>query len=213
MEKTARGSRRRIVLALFWLAGYLVATQDYMSYRERSEAWLALSVPLIYLAAQTPLWVARIFLRWRLETPRTNHGGSTYRPLSLAEIMIFTATVSLSFAAARLVSSGEEFIPYWPSMAIACAIAAGLGLATTLPILFLILGLRRLSLGTAILAAYAAISLIITVVVSCAFFRAQVDDLLFSLSPTLAGFVVAITVPLVIPRWFGYRLAWGREIA
>jgi hypothetical protein len=218
-----------LTIGLFWLCawavGYLLARQfSTRPYGVSREVWLVLCAPAIYLAAQFPLWVVRVPFRWRIEFSQAATIDRPRATLTLAELMVVTATVAVVLGLARgshYAAEPHSRESFWPALAIGAASAAGISLAGTLPALGLILGSRRLWVGLAILIAYALLAWLITVVaiyfvaiggMSWRPFR-PLSDALYPLTPVYAGFTLGLVVPLILARSVGYRLRWGRPSA
>ena len=116
-------------------------------------ATVALGVPLVSLAAQFPLWLARQFWGWRLardvNTPlRLGEGGrrpgegakdsivsndetGADRKLAIRDLMLATLVVAVSLALARLAPADGQDV--WPVWAFCCVFATVISSLTLLP--------------------------------------------------------------------------------
>src|SRR6185295_16274509 len=107
------------LLYLIWAAGF--ALTGLNQFRQFSML-VGLSVPVVSLAAQTPLWIARQSFGWRLipaaRMASKDEGGSSRAPLTIRRLMIATLVVAASFGVARLATSPDKG-PLWPLWAFA----------------------------------------------------------------------------------------------
>jgi hypothetical protein len=122
-----------------WLVGLVLATGG-RSEASNIGATVAFGVPLISIAAQLPLWLARHLLGWRLvreQLPLAERQGSQpdptpEPPLSIRDLMVATLVVAASLALARLAApaDGKEV---WSIWAIAFAVASVVSSISLLP--------------------------------------------------------------------------------
>ena len=116
-------------LYLVWLVGLAVAIRN--SEAPTFAATVALGVPLVSLAAQLPLWVARQWLGWRLEREHPDPAHPSEPPLAIRDLMLATLVVAVSLALARLApADGKEV---WSVWAIAFAVTNVVSSLSLLP--------------------------------------------------------------------------------
>ncbi|NQT16124.1 MAG: hypothetical protein HQ582_25430 [Planctomycetes bacterium] len=169
-----------------------------------------LCLPLLAIAIQSPLWLARILLRWRVEHIAGSSQESDDEALRIRHLLGATAAVALAFSAAQMgvPADGESLV----GLAIAALVAAGVSLFTTLPAVAATLCAHRLWLTlSAILlldVAVFAIFLVITSVVAKEWPRAEEYVGFASMA---VGFFVGLTGVMLVARRLGYRLVWGRR--
>jgi hypothetical protein len=112
-----------IVLFGFWEIGFALAlTPELVQFgvqpnmlRQIGELvpFIALSVPLIGLAIQSPLWFFRAYLAWRLERPMEH--AFNERSLAINDFLLGTAIYAFAITCARVAPSPELATPeFWP---------------------------------------------------------------------------------------------------
>ena len=112
-----------------------------------------LSIPLVGLAIQSPLWLVRCYLGWRLT--RSGTGASAVRPLSIGDYLIGTAVTAVSITCARLAPQPDwDNSSYWPAWAIVFASIAGASLLSVIPAMLAMFRLRDRRLGLYLLLGY-----------------------------------------------------------
>jgi len=144
-----------------WAAGVLayVYFQRWRSppdWRETLQ-FVGLSLPLIALAIQSPLWFARGYLGWRLT--RSNRSDESTRPLSIADYLIGTAVAAVSVTFARLAPPSNWIIPsYWPIWAVVFACVAAASLLGVIPAVVLIFRWRDWRIGFCVFLLYGTVT-------------------------------------------------------
>jgi hypothetical protein len=165
-------------LYLVWLVGLLLAPPPG-EIALSVAASAALGVPLVSIAAQFPLWLARQFWGWRLvrdPTPlslgeggrRPGEGGekndhaAADGKLSIRDLMLATLIVAIALALARLAPLDGKDKDGGPVWLVACVVASVISSITLLPAGKLLLRARVLRRGLlwSILYAAAWISLV-----------------------------------------------------
>ena len=178
-------------------------------------ASLLLCLPLFFLVIQSPLWLARLLLRWELSVP--DPAGVLAPPprSTIRGMLIAMAVVGLSLAGARL--GGQLNIPvgraeedFWIQMMIVLAVCSGASLFSTLPILTATLRTRSVFLAVTIVAIYAAAWLVAILVVMNSIDSVDETEIAY-MTALMLSFAAALTVPLLMVRRLGFRLRWGRE--
>jgi hypothetical protein len=192
-----------------WLVGLLLAGDH--------EIWhialtVALGVPLVSIAAQFPLWVARQWFGWRLvREPADSAPGEP--PLAIRDLMLATLVVAASLALARVAPSPDAG-EMWPVWGGAFAIAGMISTIALLPAGALLLRMRPPSRGLAWGAVYAGawVALIWIVVAICRWSGARLPpwELFAGLSSLMLTFAATLMLTATIARSRGYRLT-GRK--
>lgn len=171
-----------------------------------------LCLPLFLLAAQTPLWIMRIWFRWRI-AHRNTGPTSVLQPLGIRDLMIATACVAMSLAAAQAARSISE-----PSgnrsivgLTVAALIVIVISAITVLPPVLAALRARRLlmALGVVLLAEVAIIEGSATLMMILTDEPVGWETFVATIGIAV-GFSVILTTPMLIARKLGYRLLWGR---
>ena len=171
-----------------------------------------LCLPLFLLAAQTPLWIMRIWFRWRI-AHRDDAASGRYEPMGIGALLLAMAVIAGALTAARMSKSmtawrGDDSIA---GLVVAALVIMVISAITVLPAILAGLHARRLS--QAIGLAFAADAAIVVgyVALGVTLGRGRLDWEAFIAMPALTGgFFVALTAPLLIARRLGYRLLWGR---
>ncbi|MEE8452668.1 MAG: hypothetical protein V3R99_12160 [Thermoguttaceae bacterium] len=203
---------------LFLVAGalaYLVNASEY-SFRY-SHYWedirvASLSLPLVALAVQLPLWAARIWCRWHVVHVADPPGQSTYKALGIRDILVATGVVAMALSAAQLatpdgVSNGAAVL--LPLLTVAGA-AAAISLFTTLPVVAATLHASRpwRAIICVLLLQVMILLGILSIVALFDVFRTKGG---VSLTFVAIGFVACLNGVMMAARALGYRLLWGRQ--
>lgn len=171
-----------------------------------------LCLPLLLLAAQVPLWIMRIWFRWRI-AHRDDVPSATLRPLRIGHLLLAMATIAAALAAARIsqsisASPGNDGIVV---LAVAALVIMVISAITVLPAVLAGLYARRLPLAHA-LAFAADVAVVVGYValfVALGGERLEWEIVIF-MAGVAGGFFATLTVPMLIARRLGYRLLWGR---
>jgi len=146
------------ILYLVWVAGLWVSGQalgqpDQFRFRQIS-MMVGLSVPLMSIAAQLPLWIARQMFGWRLIRGEEND-GTRRAPLSIRDLMTATVVVAVALALARLAPSpdGKPIGMLWVIM---FGAATTVSTMTLLPVSPLLMRTPRFGRGVWFACLYAA---------------------------------------------------------
>lgn len=208
------GTISGLVLYGAWAAGYAFYAFHHSYLRDDYCVVVAtglLCLPLLLLAAQTPLWIMRIWFRWRIahldDDPSTN-----LQPLRIGHLMIATAAIAVALAAAQVSQAigGSPNDGSIVGLAVAAIIIIVISAMSSVPAVLASLRARRypVALGLvffvdlAIVAAYVAVMVIIA--------GAPLDwEGCVAVSALAVGFFVNRTLPMLIARKLGYRLLWG----
>jgi hypothetical protein len=172
------------------------------------------SLPLIVLAVQTPLWLVRFLLNWRLVNwNRPSHASSQDR-FHLRHIFVATAVSGLVIALARLGDTRGDDEQYMLAVLTIAVICGGVSTCTLLPLLVATLRSRRV---------WVQVPLTILLqwfLVNCVFAMLQYvaptgtsGGVVFGLQVMFLTYNCLLATVLYLLRLCGYRLAWGRGIA
>ena len=170
-----------------------------------------LCFPLIAIAIQLPLWLARVLRGWRvvhLADPLRHSSAATF---GIRDVLVATGVVALALSAAKLavpdsVSSEEEFLL---PLAVGASAAAGISLLTTLPVV-----VATLRTGRPWIPLAAALILNVTTVFGAiaiigAILRNPAPPQVYSFMA--GGFYVCLAGVLLVIRGLGYRLSSGPQ--
>jgi hypothetical protein len=169
-----------------------------------------LCLPLFLLAAQTPLWIMRIWFRWHI-AHRDDGPSISFQPLRIRDLMIATAVVAMALVAAQLsraisAPSGNRSIV---GLTVAALVVMAISAIAVLPPVLATLRARRLLIALGLV-----LSVNVAIIVGCVglmvvFANVPMDWMMFVAMPTFtAGFFVSLTAPILIARKLGYRLLW-----
>jgi len=204
-------------LALHWCLAFgsftvwLIGLGSAEGLRDLSEAtWIVgPALPLISLAAQAPLWIARQWGGWRL----VNREASS-KPLLIRDLMVATLLAGVSLAAARCVDGGRSIDQqFWLAWAIAIAISVGLSTFALLPVGFCLLGMRQFTLGVVLTWSYAVLAVVTMWVAFLFIFPGRRPSAweFIGLSIVVLSFSAMLILTAIAVRMFGYRLTLGRR--
>ncbi|HZL89666.1 MAG TPA: hypothetical protein VFB96_14980 [Pirellulaceae bacterium] len=202
-------------LYLVWLVGFGLVALTNNRLPPQIAAVVALGVPLVSLAAQFPLWLARQIFGWRLVREQAEAAPPSEPPLAIRDLMLATLIVAVALALARLAPSldaGEM----WPVWGVAVFVACVISSISLLPAGALLLRSRLLSraLQWSVLYAAAWIALpwiIVAVVRLYGSVNLPPRALFVGLSNLMFTFAATVTLTAAIARDRGYRLTGGRK--
>jgi hypothetical protein len=202
-------------LYLIWLVGFGLAIARHGRVPPQIAAAVALGVPLVSLAAQFPLWVARQWFGWRLmrEQAEAVHPGEP--PLAIRDLMLATLVVAVALALARVAPSPDAG-SVWPIWAAAVTVASVISSISLLPAGPLLLRMRPFSRGLAWGSLYAAawIALVWVIVAATWWYDPALlapRVIYVGLSSLMFMFAATLMLTAVIARDRGYRLTGGRK--
>ena len=206
-------------LCLAWFLGYvlvwLMHDQSYLVFpRPKETAAVMLIIPALFCASESPLWIFRALLQWRIKPPQD---APRARPpqLSIAGILAATAAVALSLGGVRLGRYGITGVgegDWWLGTGVAAAFTAGISLAV-LPIVTCVI-FRAWSQVVGVLVAFAWISIVaiaLIAIISKMNGSWPPSDAIRPLVIVTSSFAFGLAGPLLLARSFGYRLLWGKE--
>jgi hypothetical protein len=183
--------------------------------------WMAhvrdlLPLPLLTLAVQSPLWIARTWFGWRLFLPTSAYSAVHSQPLGRLDLLLCLGTIACAVAAAGLsLPQPTRADPYQAitDMALVWSVLALAGLLIALPIAAAIF--RTQDTGYAvilvILTQVLPLGLLIGGCILYAFLSwgaPTAFDALGVSTTVLVAFCVSLDLPLFIARGVGYRLHW-----
>jgi hypothetical protein len=199
------------ILFLVWAAGLALGLPNRFA---PVSSMVGLSVPLVSIAAQLPLWIARQTFGWRLIRGDANNDTGA-RPLSIRDLMLATVLVALALAPARWVPSpdGKEIGTPWFVIILAATTISTITLLPTSPLL---LRTRRFQHGVLFACLYAAFWMALPWVVfliarNRGLFAPPPVAVLVGLSCLVLSFAATAILAATAVRARGYRLAWGRS--
>ena len=202
-------------LYLIWLVGFGLARGGNRE-APHIAATVALGVPLVSLAAQFPLWVAREWFGWRLvrEQEEADHSGEP--PLAIRDLMLATLVVAVSLALARLTPAFDAGEDVWPVWAVAVAFACVISSISLLPAGALLLRMRQFSRGLAWSGLYAGALIALPWIVAAAQWWYAPATLApravyVGLSSLMSMFAATLILTALIARDRGYRLTGGNR--
>jgi len=202
-------------LYLVWLVGFGLVALTNNRLPPQIAAIVALGVPLVSIAAQFPLWVARQWFGWRLVREQAEAAHPSEPPLAIRDLMLATLIVAVALALARLAPSldaGEM----WPVWGVAVAIASVISSIALLPAGALLLRMQPLSRGLKWSAIYAgawiALPWIIVAVVRIyGLVKLPPWQIVLGISNLMLTFAATLMLTAVIARDRGYRLTGRRK--
>ena len=171
-----------------------------------------LSLPLLIIAIQLPLWAVRIWCRWHVVHVADCSRQSTYKAIGIRDILVATGVVAMALSAAQLaavVRTPNSAAPLLPLL-IGAGAAMAVSLLTTVPAVAATLRASR---------PWRAIICVLLLQVLVLFgilaIVTMVDRLpheaIFGITFMVIGFVVPLNGGMLAARGFGYRLLWGRK--
>jgi len=172
---------------------------------------LLTALPIVFFCVQLPLWALRLWFGWEVAKADATSVGSYARPVTIKDLVLGTAAASVAMALVRL---GSLLVPI-PSegaqmlmgASFLAASAAGVSLLTLPPLVFAILGSRRVAAGAMGVAAWtlafiAVCSTVVTVVTGQ--FPSPPQVTAFTMLALV--FVALVASGLLLARTAGYRL-------
>jgi len=176
-----------------------------------------LCLPLIAIAVQSPLWVVKIWFRWRVILASAHVPPERNRPFQILDLLVATGAVAIAFSVARLAApSGVPPTAFLSSVAIAALTLAAISAFTTIPVTVGTLLPRRLGLA---LPALVLIDLAITIGGICAFVLLAPEGPhlrwreYFALAGVAGVFFACLTGAMLLVRRLGARLVFANSQA
>lgn len=198
------------ILYLVWAAGLAVIRPSQFA---ATSSFVGLSVPLVSMAAQMPLWIARQTFGWRLIRGDSKNDSGIGR-LSIRDLMTSTLLVAMALALARIAPSpdGKEIGMIWVFMAV---MASAVSTITLLPASALLLRTQPFQRGILFAGLYAAfwlglLWLVILVGRHYGLLRPPPRPVLVGVSWLIISFATTVILAATAARAGGYRLVSGR---
>jgi hypothetical protein len=194
-------------LAMVWLIGAILSEGlGDRDVREPLEI-VPFSLPLLGLAVQLPLWIARQGFGWRLIDACADDAPP--KPLAIRDLMVGTVIVAVSLAAAKLAKGMDRGSDGWVVWAILASSVAGVSLIAVLPIGAWLLRPRRMLVGIVLTAVYAALAVAVTwtvmYVVDRGFTRVNWWDML-GIGVMIQSFAATLAAACLAARAAGFGL-------
>jgi hypothetical protein len=202
-----------MVLIGAWFLGFLLWTvmSDVRFTEWDIVAAIFLSIPLLAVAVQTPLWAAKLWFGWRIVTPACRRDAAIRRPFGIRDLLIGMALGACVLSAAQLgvppnLSTEGFLVP----LVIYAVVLAVVSLLTTIPAIAAILRSRRIAWALGALLLY-DVTLAIAVIETFVAF-AETDTLMLRLvfGSLFGVYFLSLTGCMVAFRAAGWRLQWGR---
>jgi len=195
-----------------WLVGLGLSAPGSDEFVEVG-ANVALTVPLVSLGAQFPLWIVRQLFGWRLIRKVSQGYFASQAPLAIRDLMAATVIVAVAFGLARLAPEFQKEM-FWIAC-IALAVAGGISTIAMLPAGAILLRPRQLTRALVYAGLYAAIPIsILWLAVAIARWYGTVVlppyQIFVCLSALMLSFAGTLVLAAVAVREQGYWLAWGR---
>jgi hypothetical protein len=195
-------------LYLLWFLGLaLAAPGDRQAFQ--MAAMVALGVPLVSIAAQFPLWVARQWLGWRLVRWAADKTPPREPPLAIRDLMVATLVVAVSLALARLAPSPDAG-EMWPVWALTFVVASVASTIAVLPAGKMLLRSEHFRRGLDRSALYAgawiALVWIVVAILRLSGVRLPPWELFLGLSGLILNYAATVMLTAAIARSRGYWL-------
>lgn len=204
---------------LVWLLGYvfadLISDNSIFPHSGIQEVWAAMFViPALFIAGCVPLWIVRTLFRWRIELQLPGQAVGKPPQLSIAGILTATSVVALALALVRLgpFSVNSDDAAWWQGVGIGAAFTAGICLFMLPVSTWAILRSRFLAAGIVVTAVWvflAGIGLIS--LISFLVRNWPPLEIWLNFVVLIASFIVFLLGPLIVCRFFHYRLVVGRQ--
>ncbi len=201
-------------LYLIWLAGLGLALRGDREMPEIA-ATIALAVPLVSLAAQFPLWLARQIFGWRLVRDTAGPTPPSEQRLTIRDLMLATLVVAAALALVRLAPFQKES-DRWGACGMAVTVASVISSIALLPAGAMLLRSRLLSRGLTWSGLYtaawiASIWVIVAIVRWYGLTSLPPRAVFVGLSSLMFTFAATLMLTAAIARDRGYRLTGRRK--
>jgi len=200
------------LLYLVWTTGFALARVSKIP-REFSIT-VGLFIPLVSLAAQTPLWIARQSFGWRL-IRGANEAASGLTPLTIRRLMLATLVAAATFGLARLAPPIDKG-PQWHLWAFAFVAAGSFSTLAMMPASAMLMRTPQLRRGLLLAALYAGsyVSVLWAAVFTVRYFGwfpLPPLGIFIGLSTFTFSFAATVMLAAIAARLHGYRLKVGRR--
>jgi hypothetical protein len=199
-------------LYLIWLVGFAVALAGGRI-PPIIAATVALGVPLVSIAAQFPLWVARQWFGWRL-VRGTTAAAVPETPLAIRDLMVATLMVAASLALARVAPSPDKG-EVWPIWAFGFIVASVISSIALLPAGALLMRMEPFRRGLVWSVLYAAAWVALPWIIAARVWTYGLTllppwPLFVGLTSLMLAFAATLIFTAAIARNRGYRLTSRR---
>jgi hypothetical protein len=199
------------ILYLVWAAGLALGLPGQFTL---ASSIAGLSMPLVSIAAQLPLWFTRQTFGWRLVREDINNVTDD-RPLTIADLMLATVLFALALAAACRIPSPDGKEMKTPLFLLSVATST-VSTITMVPASLLILGTKRFQYGVLGACLYTALWMsfpwvIVLIARYRGLFASPPVAVLIGLSSLVLSFSATAILAATAARALGYRLAMGRR--
>jgi hypothetical protein len=198
------------ILYLVWAAG--LATCGIEQFPQLI-SFVGMSVPLISIAAQLPLWIVRHLFGWRLTTVEPP-AADRPAPHSIRDLMLATGLVAVSLALARAAPSADdkEIGVLWIVM---FGVASAVSAIALLPAAAILLRPGPFHRGVFFACLYAGVWvgllwLIVLVVLTQGRVIPPPLAVVVGATSLILSYAGTVILTAGVARGYGYRLAWGR---
>jgi hypothetical protein len=196
------------LLGLAWLAGAVV-TEGVRDGDIRAVLEVVpFSLPLVSLAIQLPLWIARLYFGWQIVDACAESAPA--RPLAIRDLMFGMVVVAVSLALARLAEGMNRSSDGWLVWAILIPSLAGISLVSVLPVAVWLLCLRNVAVGLIAIPIHTTIAIVVTVVIMSMTERINLREV-FAIATVVASFAATLAAAALAARAAGFRLEVGRN--
>jgi hypothetical protein len=204
------------VLCCVWLIGMTLSLPNGDDEFVEVGLTVALTVPLVSLGAQLPLWIVRQQFGWRLVRLTDGFAAAGEPPLAIRDLMAATVIVAVTFGLARLSPAAQQAPGYWIAWCIALVISATVSTFVMLPAAAMLLRPRVLSralLYAGVYIAAAITTLWLHVVVLRLYWPGSLApwQIYVCLSVLILSFAGTVILAAVFIRGQGYQLVSGRS--
>ncbi|MFT7640617.1 MAG: hypothetical protein ACI9G1_002361, partial [Pirellulaceae bacterium] len=209
--------KRSLILIGFAAAAILAFSFGLLSLRDGPPSlWhdairtLVTCAPIVLLSLAIPLWLARGWLRWRVELEQPT---SSSRSLSILDVMRMMAVFGFALALPKFAGRGIN-----ANGVILAALAVGVttGTLIALPIIAIAFRCRTILSGiafTILLAFLATVSLCIVGFTLTPVSSNELARAIGMVGGLASGFMFGVALPLLLAKQWGYRLRWGKQSA
>jgi hypothetical protein len=201
-------------LCSIWLAALAIFVKPQDAIFVQSS--IVLAVPLVSLAAQSPLWLARQLFGWRLVRESDGGGIAPDPKLTIRDLLLAMLVVGGALGLGRLLPQIQQNGMFWIIFCAACVLTAVISSIGMLPAGAILMRQRPLSRALAYSGVYAGslIGLLWLIVIITYFTAPQQLEPYFvylRMTSLMLGYGATLILAGVAARAPGYQLVWGRR--
>lgn len=204
-------------LCWVWLIGVSMSTiMGEMSLRDFKFVGFTvpLTVPLVSLATQLPLWAIRHLFGWRLAPQAAEANVVPESPLTIRDLLLATLVAAVAFGMARQSPYAREVRGFAAAWAIAAVVAGTISTMAMLPAAAIFLRRRSLERALTLGGLYAASLLgILWLAVGIMYWQGVSLPpywAFIGLTGLMLSFGSTVVLAATLARAHGLRLVWGR---